>query len=290
MKTILNGIFLFAIFLMMISSPFLASGIASNFSSKQSDSQDYFPIVFVHDYDYTGTSWNTMISWFIKDGWPKSYLYAPTLNSRSCAYSGNVDQAIQISNWVNYLLNTTGSTKVDIVAHRVGGISARYYMKFLNGTDKVNDFVGLGIPSHGNPHPVCYSPNSKIIVKLDQGDETPGGILNDTIGNRTDPFGWETYNGTHIPGNINYTSIVSPDDGFPMDSATLDGATNIKINNLNTTYYNDYAVYKLIKNALKPSITNNQSPTTTSPGFSYDLTMFSLFSILILSKSLKKRK
>lgn len=287
MKTFLNAFAVIMIFIMMISSPILASGITSNATSKQTISQHHDPIVFAHDYDFNGSDWNTMIQWFINDGWPKNYLYAPTFQSKSCTYSANVDQANQLSDWVNYLLNTTGANKVDIVAHRVGGISARYYMRFLNGTDKVSNFVALGTPSHGNPNPVCYSPNSKIIVKLNEGDETPGGVLNDTIGNRTDTFGWVTYNGTHIPGNISYTSIVSPLDGFPPDSAVLDGANNIKLSFLNTTYYNDYAVYKIIRNSLERI---SPSTTASTPSFTYDLTIFSLFSLLMIFKYNKKRK
>lgn len=68
---------------------------------------------------------------------------------------------------------------------------------------------------------------------MNKGDETPGGVMSDSIGNRTDPYGWVTYNGTHVPGTIKYVSIYSDYDGtVPNMSSLLDGAVNIEFNQL----------------------------------------------------------
>ena len=103
------------------------------------------PILFVHGYVESASLWNTMIANFEKDGYPKSYLSAYSYNT---SQSNKVD-AEEVKTKVEALLKSTGATKVDIVAHSMGSLNSRWYIKFLGGETKVDDWVSLGGPNHG---------------------------------------------------------------------------------------------------------------------------------------------
>ena len=133
------------------------------------------------------------------------------------------------------ILTETGTEKVDLVGYGMGGLSSRYYIKFLGGIDTVDDYVSLGSPHHGGKILTC-----PILTSLNEGDETPGGILNDT--NEED----------HIPGNISYTSIYGDSDELvSVFSPKLDGANNILIKGLRKPpLLTNETVYELVRAAV----------------------------------------
>ncbi|SCK52785.1 triacylglycerol lipase [Streptomyces sp. WMMB 322] len=59
------------------------------------------------------------------------------------------DSAAQLDTFVDKVLDATGTGKVDIVGHSQGGMMPRYYMKFLDGAEKVNALVGIAPSNHG---------------------------------------------------------------------------------------------------------------------------------------------
>src|SRR3954452_2688982 len=95
------------------------------------------PILFVHGYIESASLWNTMIANFEKDGYPKSYLSAYSYNT---SQSNKVDAEKEVKSHVESLLKTTGATKVDIVSHSMGSLNSRWYIKFLGGESKVDDW------------------------------------------------------------------------------------------------------------------------------------------------------
>ncbi len=167
------------------------------------------PILFLHGMFGSKIVWDSMKTRFLEDGWPNTTLYAYTFDDpENCSAQANINNANQIKQWVSNILDTTGVGKIDLVAHSMGGLSRRYYVKFLADLDSIDEFVTLGSPHHGDADTFpgwCYNLNNgvnSLLMMLNEGDETPEGILNDTLGNRPDPFLEITYNGTHIPGNI----------------------------------------------------------------------------------------
>lgn len=50
---------------------------------------------------------------------------------------------------VDEVLEVEEATKVSLVAHSMGGLIARYYMKYLHGDDIVTRLCCLGVPHHG---------------------------------------------------------------------------------------------------------------------------------------------
>ena len=112
------------------------------------------PILFVHGYVESASLWNTMIGRFEKDGYPKSYLSAYSYNT---SQSNKID-AEEVKSRVETLLKNTGATKVDIVAHSMGSLNSRYYIKNLGGESKVDVWVSLGGPNHGTETAnACFS-------------------------------------------------------------------------------------------------------------------------------------
>ena len=165
------------------------------------------PILFVHGWSGSSSNWNTMVSRFEKDGWPKSHLSA---YSYSTSQSNKVSAEKEVKPRIESLLKSTGATKVDIVAHSMGSLNSRWYVKLLGGESTVDEWVSLGGPNHGTTTAnFCFStacvemrPNSTFLNELNAGDETPGGV--------------------------NYGTWWSPCDEIinPDSSVSLSGATN----------------------------------------------------------------
>lgn len=167
------------------------------------------PILFVHGYARTGSDWNTMIGRFEKDGYPKSYLSAYSYDT---SQSNKVDAEKEVKPRVESLLKATGASKVDIIAHSMGSLNTRWYIKSLGGEATVDDWVSLGGPNHGTEFAnFCFSTSctemrigSKFLGELNAVDETPGAV--------------------------NYGTWWSPCDEIinPDSSVSLTGATNTK--------------------------------------------------------------
>ncbi len=162
----------------------------------------------------------------------------------------------------------------------------------------------LGSPHHGSPTQNCvysYDTPTSFMISLNEGDETPGGILNDAIGERNDTFLGVTYNGTHIPGNISYTSIYSSDDKIvtPYNTSYLEGARNILMQGLNhTELVTTQSGYEQVKEAVEDQApitsTSTTSQTTTTTGTATSetsgVTLLASFLSLMVIHSIRRKK
>jgi triacylglycerol lipase len=138
------------------------------------------PVLFVHGYGGTAALWDTMINHFKEDGWTDGELFTMSYDS---AHS-NVLTAGLIKEKVDGILAQTGAERVDLVTHSMGGLSTRYYLKFLGGASKVDAWVSLGGPNHGTAAAGYFLTaageemrrDSDFLLMLNQGDETPGNV------------------------------------------------------------------------------------------------------------------
>jgi triacylglycerol lipase len=136
------------------------------------------PILFVHGWNASSSTWSTMVSRFKADGWTSAELVNWSYNFRQ----SNATTASQIEQKVDSMLRVTGATKVDIVTHSMGALSARYYVRNLSGDGKVDALVTLGGANHGTATAnLCFDtscfemrPNSTFINALNADDETWG--------------------------------------------------------------------------------------------------------------------
>jgi triacylglycerol lipase len=123
-----------------------------------------------------------MMSDFRNAGYTTNELAAWSYNTAQ----SNVTTARQLASQVDALLARTGAAAVDIVAHSMGSLNSRYYLKFLGGTAKVDDWVSLGGPNHGTAIAGLCSLvltscqemqlGSAFLNNLNSGDETPGAV------------------------------------------------------------------------------------------------------------------
>lgn len=166
------------------------------------------PILFVHGWNSSGSTWNTMAERFRADGWPADHLVQWSYDTAQ----SNATTAQQLAQQVADLKAATGASEVDVVTHSMGGLSSRYYTKNLGGDANVDGWVSLGGPNHGTTwangcaEVSCgeMRPGSDFLNQLNSGDETPGASR--------------------------YGTWWSPCDEiiFPQDSTVLSGAANTR--------------------------------------------------------------
>ncbi|MBT2639604.1 triacylglycerol lipase [Bacillus sp. ISL-39] len=175
------------------------------------------PVVFVHGFTGSSSSFDNMKEWLISQGWPSNYLYAIQYSDTT---GSSVDNAYELQTFVKNVLRQTKASKVDIVAHSMGGLSTRYYVKYLEGAQNVDDIVTLGSPHHGT--------NSSYFGLWTEGarEMVPGSAFLNEL-NSVD----ETPNGSDTSAVIQCTSIYSSADTVinPYTSSIIEGAENIEI-------------------------------------------------------------
>ena len=142
------------------------------------------PIILIHGYiaGYGLTPWYKLKNRLIAAGCPSSKIFEMRYSN---VVGSNVKNAYELRTKVNNVLAKTGASKVDLICHSMGGLSARYYIRFLGGRYKVDDYVSLGTPQRGTYVAIIAAwtaggremiPGSSFLTKLNYGDETPGTV------------------------------------------------------------------------------------------------------------------
>jgi triacylglycerol lipase len=189
------------------------------------------PILFVHGWNSSASTWNTMIGRFKSAGYTDNELMAITYNSNT----SNRTIAGQVATAVSDLRARTGAAKVDIIAHSMGSLSTRSYLKERGGTAYVDDWVSLAGPNHGtNTAYACYLfsrgcrdmiPGSDLLNALNAGDETPGSTNYGTFWSNSDdvinPDNSVLLSGATntFAGSIEHSDFLSRADVFTMVAA-----------------------------------------------------------------------
>jgi triacylglycerol lipase len=190
------------------------------------------PILFVHGWNSSSSTWNTMVNRFAADGWTSA-----ELNNWSYNYKqSNATTAKEIATKVDAIRTATGAAKVDLVTHSMGGLSSRYYVKNLGGDAKVDEWVSLGGPNHGTDTAnFCFDVScsemrigSTFLAALNAGDETPGAVAYRTWWSPCD-------------------SVINPDS-----SVSLSGATNTKTACVShSALHEDAAIYAQVRDYVR---------------------------------------
>lgn len=189
------------------------------------------PIVFVHGWSSSPSTWNTMRSRFVASGFPADRLFAFGYNTSQ----SNKTTAAQLGTYIDQVRAQTGSPVVDLVTHSMGALGARWCMKAGSCNGKVDDWVSLAGANHGTLVSLCFwSPgcremfyNSDFSRELNAGDETPG--------------------------TATYTAFWSDRDAviLPNSSARLaSGATNVLV----PIGHNDFPGSSAAFDALRPVV------------------------------------
>ena len=171
------------------------------------------PVVFVHGVNGEPANFDTMAGRMVASGWPDEYLFF--FEAEDPAWGCNVDNAERLGQLIDSVLEQTCQPRVDLVAHSMGTLSSRYWVKNLSGVEQVNTYVTLGGQHHGLLSP-CLAPDflnvcvwkelcqsGDFIAQLNEDPATPGDLF------------WVSMYGT-------------ADDVVPNDSSNLEGAENIE--------------------------------------------------------------
>lgn len=137
--------------------------------------------------------------------------------------TGDLDaQAEQVGEVARAVLAETGAPSVDLVGYSAGGVVVRLWVRAHGGDRLTRRVLTIGSPQHGTRQaelgselaggcpPACEQlvPGSDLLRRLNAGDETPRGPAWVTVRSATD-------------------EVVTP-----VDSAMLDGAVNLLVQDL----------------------------------------------------------
>jgi triacylglycerol lipase len=174
----------------------------------------YGPILFVHGISGSADDFGAMIDRFTAAGWPKELLFAHTFADPK--WGCNVDNAAQISGWVDEVRTKTGADKITIIAHSMGTLSSRFYLERLGGGAKVASYVTLGGMHHGLAS--ACSPDFPFKPCVWTEICSTGAFVADL---NTDPM---------LSGPLHWVSIYGTGDTtVPNDSSILTGAIMVAV-------------------------------------------------------------
>lgn len=125
------------------------------------------------------------LSWlqrqFIRAGWPADHVSVVDFRDR---FGSNIEHAAEIAAAVEELRRNTEATRVDVVAHSMGGLALRYYLHFHAAGSNVRRVVFTGTPHRGTW--IAYlgwgkgaremRPGNPLLAKLSGLPSVPAGI------------------------------------------------------------------------------------------------------------------
>ncbi len=177
-------------------------------------------MLLVHGYGDTGGSpwWSTLQRYFREAGYdreristlsfgaiPGTTLWSPR------QYARTIGRRIE-------RLRDRFDSRVDVVAHSMGGLGARWYVEHEGGAGNVDDLVTLGTPHQGTSlaYTQLFTPGGRAMV--------PDSDLLTEL------------NGRKPPRGVSYTAVWSDDDGLirPGERASLPFETS-NVDNVRVT-------------------------------------------------------
>jgi triacylglycerol esterase/lipase EstA (alpha/beta hydrolase family) len=136
--------------------------------------------------------------------------------------------AAELATFVNSVLAATGASKVDLVGHSQGGMMPRYYLNFLGGASKVNDFVALAPSNYGT----TLDGIIELASLLDASSAINGTlsqVCEACVQQEQGSAFLANLNATPTVPGVHYTVIESVDDEVvtPYTNAFLPAASNV---------------------------------------------------------------
>jgi triacylglycerol lipase len=170
------------------------------------------PVLLVHGVNGSSKDFATMIQRLIADGWPADWIFP--FDAQDPSWGCNKDNAAALQALAEKARKATCQSRIDVIAHSMGSISSRYWIKNLGGQDVVNTYVTLGGMHHGLSSP-CWAPGFLGVCVWKELCKSGDFIaqLN------ADPA---------TPGKLHWVSMYgTADETVPNESSQLDGAENI---------------------------------------------------------------
>lgn len=221
------------------------------------------PVVLLHGLSNDAISWNTLSPVLARAGY---CVFTTTYGVGAAgpligAFTPVEDSARQISAFIDRVLAATGTEKVDLVTHSIGGAVAFYYLNQLGGHPNVDHFVALAAPLHGStvsglaalqPLAAAVEPGRELLRQCGPCSLSPGEPFLRTLD--PDP--------AKAP-NIRFTMVVTRYDEIstPYTTGLLDGPNvrNVVLQDLCATDFTEHneltydpVAVRVVLNALDP--------------------------------------
>lgn len=156
-----------------------------------------------------------------------------------------------LADMVNAVKARTGAAKVDLVAHSMGGLVSRDYIKTLGGSGKVDSLIMMGSPNYGTGLAniarfftfgscigitACQqmAVGSSFLASLNAGDDTIGAVKYTSIATKVDEVVFP-YTNSYLANDGNIANIAVQNQcwlrfpghlGLIFDGAVADGVTD----------------------------------------------------------------
>lgn len=192
----------------LLQLPLLAHSLFAKQDSqlRPGPAEDWPPLVFVHGLGGSSGDFFTMSTLFWLSGRKRSYrvAFGPA--------KGIEQLAEHLVEYVTKVCKVNDESRVDLIAHSMGGVVARLALGYMGLAHNVENFISLGVP-HAGTYPARYG-NSKTLHDLRPGSEL-----------------MKKLNSLTIPDSVKTACLWSKNDLFvlPPESACLDGTLNIEM-------------------------------------------------------------
>lgn len=184
---------------------------------------DRGPVLLVHGHHGSAANWAAMVPRLRAEGWRPTALDFVTGNWKDWTLD---ELAQQVALHVMALKNQTQQDKIDVVAHSLGGIVVRQYLKFHGGDRHVRRLVCLGAPHHGVGFAALgpmfeiarlFAPHGPALNRLNRPDETHGELQYTNLWSPSDWAEWAPYASGRLKGAFNYRVAKTPHADYPTD-------------------------------------------------------------------------
>jgi len=170
------------------------------------------PVVLVHGINGSSADFDVLAPRFEAAGWPPEFVHR--FDAVDPSWGCNIDNAAAIAALVDQVMEATCEPRVDLVAHSMGTLSSRYFVKNLGGTEVVNTYATLGGMHHGVTS-ACFAPDFLGVCVWQEICE-----WGDFVTQLNEP--------PSTPGELNWVSIYgTADESITNESSYLEGAENI---------------------------------------------------------------
>ncbi|WP_228981085.1 triacylglycerol lipase [Streptomyces sp. DH12] len=138
------------------------------------------PVIMVPGMTGRPAAMDTMKANLQANGWPANRLFTWTDSSSMTQDLGKAAQ--ELSAKVDQVRGQTGADKVVLATWSASTLAARYYIKNLDGADKVSQYIAFAGPQHGTTFNHCQfyvacqqfaSPNTPFLRALNSPTEVP---------------------------------------------------------------------------------------------------------------------
>ncbi|HEX5829113.1 MAG TPA: alpha/beta fold hydrolase [Candidatus Limnocylindrales bacterium] len=173
------------------------------------------PVLLVHGYRGSPGTWADMAAYLRAQG---REVYAIDLPGED-----NVANAKAI----NSRLKSLGWRRVDIVGQSMGGLSARWFAKYVKSPATVDAYVSIGTPQYGVSSacllPYTYGgqmcPSSRFLADLNRGDDTTGAATFTTIYSTDDEY--VSNSSSRLDGGACFVQVSGPAHNTMDNDATV---------------------------------------------------------------------